>query len=104
MNPSPQEYQNAIEVLKESLPYNLQRRDPRTGIWRSIGKSVRGRTAANLLLNAAKKNRRAGEDETDFRVLPKNEADKYREGLAAGQGLIGESRRRRPVRFVPEHV
>ena len=100
------EYEHALEVLRERLPYNIQRRDPDTGIWRIVGRSVRGHTAALDLLNRAKRDMPG----IDFRVLPKNESDKYAEGLAAGQGLSSgdrsshRSRRRKPLQYMPDHL
>ena len=110
-----EEVEHAHEVSRETWTWHLQRQDPETGIWRIIGKSVMGRTAALKLLTRAQESRFNDEEKGNFRVLPKNESDKYAEGLSAGQGLgagarsRGRSRSRsnrqaKPLRYMPEHL
>ena len=100
-----EEYADAVTELQESLPYMLQRREE-GGVWKSVGKSIRGRTAAFDLLNRSKAiNKQRGRTGVQYRVLPKNEADKYSEGVAAGRGDNEQPRRsRRPLLVLPDHL
>lgn len=105
-----EEYQRSLRTMQEVAPYHLMRRNPETGVWKIIGKSVDGRDAANVLLNQAKKTKRPDETDKDFRVLPKNECDKYAEGFQAALRMMGvdkgprSSRNRRPLMALPEHL
>lgn len=99
-----EEYKKALEVLQGMLPYNLQKKDPVSGVWRNVGRSVRGRDAAYAMLERAKDSTR--DTGAEFRVLPKNEADKYAEGFAAGRGDKGEKKEHGwgPLMALPEHL
>lgn len=79
-----------IQEAQERLPYVLQYKDRTTGEWKNFGKDlIRGKTAAYEMLN--RKKRQHGES-VAWRVVPKNEADKYREGIELGRRLSGGSR------------
>ena len=40
-----EDYQDALDVLHEVLPMQLQRQDPDTGEWKNVGSCVRGQKA-----------------------------------------------------------
>ena len=78
-----EQYEKALDVIHEYLPFQLQRQDKQTGEWTNVGTCVRGQEAAYVELHALKEKI----PEAKLRVIPKNEADKYREGLLLGRKL-----------------
>ena len=97
-----EEYRKAIDILKEELPMQVQKWDQHTNQWRNLGERVRGQTAAYAALHHYKEKTGAKDE---FRVLPKNEADKYREGFMHGQKAGPEEPKpRRPHMYMPEHL
>jgi hypothetical protein len=98
-----EQYQEALDVLHEALPMQLQRQHKKTGEWRNVGECVRGQAAAYANLNDIKER----EPKAVLRVIPKNEADKYREGLAHGRKLGPEEeapKQRRPTMYMPDNL
>ena len=96
-----EQYQKALDVIHEHLPFQLQRQDKETGEWKNIGSCVRGQEAAYAEYHALKEK----SPKAVLRVLPKNEADKYREGLLAGRKLGPEtSKRQKKSMYMPEHL
>lgn len=99
-----EQYQAALDVLHEALPMQLQRQDKKTGEWKNVGTCVRGQEAAYTELHALK----ARSPKAVLRVLPKNEADKYREGYTQGvaQGKEPKDERptRRPLMYMPDNL
>jgi hypothetical protein len=91
--------QEALRIVQELFQWVLQKRNPDTDEWESLGRPIKGRTAALEVLNKRKALDKSGE----YRALPKNEADKYREGLNAGKKGNG-SRSRRPLLALPENL
>lgn len=89
--------QEALRIVQEHFPWVIQRKN-HSGEWESIGKPIRGRTAAFDTLNAKKKQ----DTRIEYRALPKNEADKYREGLNASNKK--NAIRRRPLLALPENI
>ena len=85
------EYQAALDVLHENLPMQLQRQEE-SGEWKNVGSCVRGKEEAYVKLNSFK----VRFPKALFRVVPKNEADKYREGLAMGRKLGPEDEKANP--------
>ena len=79
-----EQYRAALDVVHEVLPLQLQKQDKKTGEWKNIGSCVRGQDAASAALRSYKER----DPNTPIRVLPKNEADKYREGFLAGSSAI----------------
>lgn len=106
MSVSKEQYQAALDVLHENLPMQLQRQDKKTGEWKNIGSCVRGQKEAYVKLHAFKDRF----PESDLRVIPKNEADKYREGLTLGRTLGPEiegerkQKNRKPLMFMPDNL
>lgn len=95
--------QDALRIVQESYPWVLQRKNEITEEWESVGRPVKGRTAAHELLNK----RKSDDKRHEYRALPKNEADKYREGLSQGLRLSKSShpkRSRRPMMALPENI
>lgn len=93
------------ERLKEYhklAPFTLQRQDPDTGEWRNVGEVVRGKKAAFEKLSKMKDG-----DSGEWRAIPTNEAEAYRQGLKQGKE-IGKSQaedRRLPRGMVfPENL
>lgn len=101
MTVTKEQYQKALDVLHEALPMQLQRQD-KSGEWKNVGSCVRGQEAAYKELNAVK----AKTPKAILRVIPKNEADKYREGLAHGRKLGPEEPKpkRRPTMYMPDRI
>ena len=102
---SKEQYQKALDIMHEHLPMQLQRQDRKTGEWKNIGSCVRGHEAAYAELNSIKEKT----PKAVLRVLPKNEADKYREGLSLGRKLGPESEeqsgsKRKHQMYLPEHM
>lgn len=98
-----EQYQNALDVIHEYLPMQLQVLDRHTGEWKSVGSCVRGSVAAHKLIQSS---RNRSPNQT-FRIIPKNEADKYREGFLQGHKVRQEEERtkfRRPFMFMPENL
>jgi hypothetical protein len=98
-----EQYEKALDVIHEHLPFQLQRQDKKTGEWKNIGTCVRGQEAAYAELHAFKEK----VPKANLRVLPKNEADKYREGLALGRKLgpeEEEKKSRKPSMFMPDRI
>lgn len=97
-----EQYQKALDVIHEYLPMQLQRQDTGTGEWQNIGTCVRGQTAAYAQLNLIKKT----EPKASLRVLPKNEADKYREGILLGRQLGPEKKSKKIPKgmYMPENL
>lgn len=96
-----EQYQRALDVIHEHLPFQLQRREKETGEWKNIGSCVRGQEAAYAELHAFKKEN----PKADLRVLPKNEADKYREGIVVGRKLGPEvPKKQKRSMYMPEHL
>jgi len=86
-----EQYQAALDVLHEALPMQLQRQDKKTEEWKNIGTCVRGQEAAYAELHLYKER----VPKAVLRVIPKNEADKYREGFAHGHKLSEEKKHQR---------
>lgn len=100
-----EEYQDALDILHEALPMQLQKKYKKTGEWRNVGQCLRGQKAAYVELHALK----ASAPKAVLRVIPKNEADKYREGLELGRKLGPEideerPRNRRPQMVMPDRI
>jgi hypothetical protein len=98
-----EQYQAALDVLHEVLPMQIQKQRRGTGEWMNLGACVRGQEAAYARMAEL----REGSPKAVFRVLPKNEADKYREGLQIGRKLgpeEDEPRRRRPTLVLPDNL
>ena len=101
------QYQEALDILHERLPMQLQLKDVANAEWQNLGECYRGREAAFAALNEYK----AANPGAKLRVIPKNEADKYREGFLAGSGVVKE-RFRKPQdqtsdlkgMYFPEHM
>lgn len=90
--------QEALRIVQEVLPWVLQKKNQSTGEWETLGKTIRGRSSALDLLNKKKTDDKKGE----YRALPKNEADKYLEGLKTGRRQ--NNRSRRPLLALPENL
>ena len=88
--------QEALRIVQEHFPWVLQKKNT-SGEWETFGKPIKGRTAAYDALNTKKKQDKSHE----YRALPKNEADKYREGLNAAKQ---SPPRRRPLLALPENL
>jgi hypothetical protein len=102
MPPSTIETQDALRRAQESLPWVLQMKHT-DGSWKTVGKTLPGRMAAMEYLNKTKEK----EKDDGWRVLPKNEADKYIEGLRQGLALgrmEKPTKRRRPTLALPENL
>lgn len=95
------EVQDALRSAQEKLPWVLQKKEP-NGSWRPVGKILPGRMAALEVLNKTKDK----EPKNVWRVLPKNESDKYTEGLRQGLaiGRTAPARKRRPLMSLPEKL
>ena len=103
MTVTKEQYQAALDVLHEALPMQLQRQDRKTGEWKNVGTCVRGQEIAYAELKALKERT----PKAILRVLPKNEADKYREGLAHGRKLgpeEEEQHQRGPAMYMPDNL
>lgn len=103
MTVTKEQYQKALDVLHEALPMQLQRQEKKTGEWKNVGSCFRGQEAAYEELKAL----REKTPKAVLRVIPKNEADKYREGLAHGRKLgpeAQETKQRRPQMFMPDNL
>ena len=103
MTVTKEQYQAALDVLHEVLPMQLQRQDKKTGEWKNVGTCVRGQELAYAELKALKERT----PKAILRVLPKNEADKYREGLTLGRSLgpeEEEEKRRPPNMYMPDNL
>lgn len=98
-------YDELLDQLQEMLPYIVQRKEPGEIEWKNLEQSIRGKAPAFDRMVEIQEE--PGNEKAQFRVLPKNEADKYREGLAVGR-LLGpeeeESRERRPLMVMPERL
>lgn len=83
-------YLRGLELTRNYGPYVLQRRSHRTGEWKNVHLDpdghvdIEGHEEAMRVLGEAKC-RTSRPD--NYRVLPKNEADKFREGIKAGKHL-----------------
>lgn len=100
--PAPIEVQDALRSAQEKLPWVLQKKEP-NGSWRPVGKILPGRMAALEYLNKTKEK----EPKNTWRVLPKNEADKYTEGLRQGLAIAraaSSAKKRRPTLVLPENL
>lgn len=75
-----EEYKRAIAIIHKVAPYTLQRRDPHTEEWFNWGSIIHGRATAYAKLAKIKKTILCAE----WRVLPTNEAERYREGFKHG--------------------
>lgn len=91
---------DALRVVQESFPWVMQTKDPKSGVWHDLGKPIQGRTKAYAALND-KKAKDKGRHE--YRVIPKNEADKYKEGLNTVRKRAKPSTRR-PLLALPENL
>jgi hypothetical protein len=76
-------FAQALAEAHKYGPWTLQQRDS-YGEWKNIGSSIWGRDTALEKLQEAIKSQGG-----DWRALPKNEADKYREGIKQGKELGG---------------
>jgi len=98
---SKEQYQKALDILHEALPMQVQRQNKKTGEWRNEGTCFRGQEAAYEALKYLK----SESPKAVLRVIPKNEADKYREGLAHGRKLgPEETKQRKPQMFMPDNI
>lgn len=98
-----EQYSKLLDQVQEYLPYAVQQLHKKTGEWKTVGNCVRGREAAYVELNNMKK----ADPKASFRVLPKNEADKYREGIALGRKLGPEEkepRKKLPQMYMPDNL
>lgn len=89
----------ALRLTQESLLWELQRMQD--GLWLTVETQIPGRSAALAMLNSSK-----ADGGGRWRVLPINEADKYREGVAAAKRAATKpkpdlKRPRGPKRYVP---
>lgn len=75
--PLPVASEDVVRVIQEELPWALQRKE--NGRWETVKFDIKGRLAAYELLNKTRLEKRG-----HWRVLPRNEADKYTEGYSAG--------------------
>jgi hypothetical protein len=104
MTVTKEQYEKALDVIHEHLPFQLQRQDKKTGEWKNVGTCVRGQAVAYAELNALKERI----PKAVLRVLPKNEADKYREGILLGRKLGPENDDerppRRPTMYMPDNL
>lgn len=75
-------FELAVSEAHKYGPWTLQRQDYETKEWKNIGPSIWGRREALQEMNKFMASQ-GGE----WRVLPKNEADKYREGLKQGKEI-----------------
>lgn len=102
------EYQRGLELTRRYGPYVLQRRDSRTGEWRNIGRDIEGHEEATRVLEEEKQEMYPEESPHDIRVLPKNEADKLREGIRIGKKIAGVEEERAfkipSGMYLPEHL
>ena len=102
-----EQYEEALRILQLKAPYVIQKKDRQTGEWKTVGNVIRGKDAALTAMAELQKTNK----HSDYRMLQKNEADKYREGLSVGRRLgpeeeIDEEReeKRLPLMFMPEHL
>jgi hypothetical protein len=86
MTVTKEQYQHALDVLHEVLPHQLQVKDQVTGEWKNEGPCHRGQEAAYGAMNEYRDNH----PDAVLRVLAKNEADKYREGILTGKSMAKE--------------
>jgi hypothetical protein len=95
-----------LREFQETLSYSIQEKVD--DVWLPVESSIRGRKKAYSMLSDLTKD--PENSERKFRVLSKNEADKYQEGLSAGASLYQdgfsdrEPRRRWPLMALPEHL
>lgn len=94
-----------VAFLQTRLQYVVQRRiDRNTGEWENVAVVV----GKNHAFDEMNKRRAKSEDfHDDWRVLPRNEADKLMEGINIGLTIASNDdgdRRRRPLMHMPEHL
>jgi hypothetical protein len=108
MKPKPPEVQDALRIVSRHLPYVIQSKDPdaagEEAEWHThwdIG-PIEGKSNAYDKMDGLK---RQFSSRLKWRVLKKNEADAYEQGIQVGMRL-GRShpRRHAPLRFVPENM
>lgn len=86
----------ALRLIHEALPWVLQRKR-RDGRWETYEEQLDGRTMAYERLNSMKARYR----KERWRVLPKNEADKYQEGMQATAHKRPKKKKPRPQKPPP---
>lgn len=92
--------QEALRIVQEHFLWVIQRKHPSSDEWVTQGKAIKGRTAALEALNKKK----TADKSFDYRTIPKNEADKYQEGLNAARHKKEDRRQRRPLLALPENM
>src|SRR5512146_1884983 len=98
---------HAIRVLAEHLPYVIQVKDPEArgadAEWQTLWDlgSIHGKSAAYIRLELL---RETNPPHLKWRILKKNEADCYEQGIQVGRRLRRDRIRRPPLMFMPEHM
>lgn len=106
LHPEEEELKKALEMLARMLPYVIQAKDPEAtdadGEWMTLWKvgEITGKDAAHKRLDEL---RPLAPARIQWRVLKKNEADVYEEGINVGRRLCN-STRRPPLRYLPENL
>lgn len=104
MSSKPPEVEEAIRILRTHLKYVVQSRDPEAvdDLWRTEQEyaPVTGQDNAYALSHKLQKKH----PRMQYRVLKKNEAEAYTQGLMAGLRYAKKVSSHKPLRFLPENV
>ena len=108
MSKSP-ELQRALAVMREQLQYVVQSKDPtaygEAAEWHTrwdIGQVQGKRAAYEVMLHNRDKN-----PKLKWRLMQRNEADVYEQGVEVGKRIIAAARSRQqrlPLQYMPEHM
>ena len=102
----PPDVQEALKVMARHLQYVIQMKDPEAGgeegEWKTLWEEgpITGKKHAYDRMNELKER---APPRMKWRILKKNEADAFEQGIEVGRKLAGAPRRS-PLRFLPENI